>query len=68
MGFTFIAWMSLTLNVILLFIITILLKELFKVKKQAKNLVKELDSDSLEFYLKKIRSKGFDVTIKPGKK
>ncbi len=68
MGFTAVGIMSLILNIILLVVITRLMISYFEQKKQIKNLVKELDSESLEHYLNQIRKKGFDVSVKPLKK
>ncbi len=68
MAFTTISIMSLLLNIIFLTAMAFILKRYFDQRKQLKDVVKELESDSLEHYLKKIRDRGFDVTVKPKKK
>jgi len=65
MGFTTIGIISLILNILFLVIITILLKNYFKLKKQVKSLAGELGSDSLEHYLNEIKKRGFEFTLKP---
>ena len=58
---------SLILNMAFLAAITWLLIRYFKLRKRVKELVKELGSDSLEHYLREIKKRGFDFTLKPKK-
>lgn len=67
MAITAIGVISLVLNVVFLIVITWFIIKFFELKKQVKRLIKELENDSLEHYLKKIKEKGFDVAVKPGK-
>ncbi|MBD3164048.1 hypothetical protein GF323_02525 [Candidatus Woesearchaeota archaeon] len=67
MACTAISISSIILNVVFLAAITWLLIQYFGQKRQIRNLVKEFENESLEHYLKQIRNKGFDVTVKPKK-
>lgn len=58
---------SIVLNILLLAFASWMLYKLYEEKKQVKRLLKEIESDSLEHYLKQIKKKGFEVTVKPRK-
>ena len=68
MACTTICIWSLIINILLLVIISWFMKKYFEQKKQLKGVIKEFDNDSLEYYLKEIKKRGFDVIIKPDKK
>ena len=68
MSFTTVSIISIIFNVIFISALVWLLIQFLKQKKQIKNLVKELDSDSLEHYLNEIKKRGFEFTLKPKKK
>ena len=59
---------SLVFNIILLIILTFLIIKYFNQKNQVNHLVKELSDESLEHYLKEIKKRGFEFTLKPKKK
>jgi predicted PurR-regulated permease PerM len=65
MACTTICIISLLLNIVFLAIITLLIMHYFKLRRQLKSLVKELDNNSLEHFLNTIKKKGFDFTLKP---
>lgn len=65
MTVTMIGILSGILNLVFLGVISWLISKYFQQKKQIKQLVNELGSDSLEHYLKEINKKGFEFTLKP---
>ena len=67
MVFTYLGFASIILNIVFLVIITLLIRKYFKQKKQLRGVISELDNESLEHFLKEIRKRGFDVTVKPQK-
>jgi len=68
MACTLVCIISLVFNIILLTGILFLGWKYFQKNKQNKSLVGELNSDSLEHYLSEIKKRGYEFTLKPGKK
>ncbi len=60
-------WIKYLTIIILIFVLAYLIYKYVTLKSKYNEVKKELNSQSLDYHLKKVKQAGYDFTIKPGK-